>query len=364
MNHIYVVSEDTVYSFGKSSVISVDVALNTSLCNCLGQQRIRKVEKDPIFYAGIAITNACNLTCKHCSVLTVRESSNATFWEPEQFWALVYELYSQGLTRVSITGGEPFLHPNINSLYDVLGEFGIESKINTNGLVADPEKLSYFIERGLNEIDISLNSIWDDSGAYVIPNNTSSRRLEAIRQLSTRFGDALDICASSVLTNHVTMNLAKFAEELKRLGVRRWRLRELLLTDEDDCVTPGDIWPQPNTLIKSIQQLLDSGISVDTYGYLYNMISHRTRERRCINLEDKYIYISFDGTMYWMHGLGNSELGVWPNTTVAKASQRLTNLKKNAGAYPRRCGQCCARLVCIESPNPYSEIKTLAARMK
>ena len=33
---------------------------------CTGQTRVRVVEGEPIFYAGIAITNLCNLTCKHC----------------------------------------------------------------------------------------------------------------------------------------------------------------------------------------------------------------------------------------------------------------------------------------------------------
>ena len=111
MEHVYVADEDRLYSFASSSVVILDEPRpRPQRALRVGDTRVRVVKGEPIFYAGIAITNVCNLTCKHCPVSVTTTGALRQEWDTERFDHVITDLVSRGLTRVSITGGEPFLH--------------------------------------------------------------------------------------------------------------------------------------------------------------------------------------------------------------------------------------------------------------
>lgn len=79
---------------------------------------------------GFAVTEHCNLRCPHCirdDVTTVRSLDLAVF---ESVLAQALELF--GPVRVSLTGGEPLLHPEFDRLVRILAARGVAWRFVSN----------------------------------------------------------------------------------------------------------------------------------------------------------------------------------------------------------------------------------------
>lgn len=75
----------------------------------------------------------CNLNCSYCDT----EWANLETAEYEEMNAekLKDWVISTGIKNVTVTGGEPLLQRNINNLFKILSENGIEVEVETNGSV-------------------------------------------------------------------------------------------------------------------------------------------------------------------------------------------------------------------------------------
>jgi MoaA/NifB/PqqE/SkfB family radical SAM enzyme len=82
---------------------------------------------------GFAITQHCNLRCPHCirdDVTTVR-SLSATF--VDRVVGEAVELWGEGRVRVSLTGGEPLVHPDFGAIVGALGRREVPWTMVSNG---------------------------------------------------------------------------------------------------------------------------------------------------------------------------------------------------------------------------------------
>jgi MoaA/NifB/PqqE/SkfB family radical SAM enzyme len=270
-----------------------------------------------------------------------------TEWSIDAFTRLIDDLAEQGLSRVSITGGEPFAHPNLLDLFAVLSRHGIESKINTNGLLADPTLVAKLIDHGLVEIDVSINDPDDDSSSYKRPANYASDRIAAVGRLAERLGDRLAVNASSVLTRHMLTRLEATEEELAGLGVARWRLREMMPSAGRSLTE--SVMATPNEAAAALKAFASRSRRLLVYGYLIDGIRGIHAGRRCRNLERNYIYISYDGQCWWMAGLTGAPLGNATADGVPTIARRLRNYRTTMEP-PVRCATCPARMLCVDSP--------------
>lgn len=346
MEHVYVKNEKRLYSFAPSSVISMDNLQPIPIEYKSDEMRVRVVEK-PIFYAGIAITNLCNLTCKHCPVSTTNHSDCRNEWDIDSFETLISGLESKGLTRVSITGGEPFLHSDIIGIFKILHKHGIESKINSNGILAKPEIVSELADLGLVEIDVSINDPVDDSESYESFNNYAQDRINAIANLTTSVGGKLTVTASSVLTKRLLGKLSETSDKLYSAGAKRWRLREML--PNLDHMPPKELIPTLDEINLELKKYIDLSKPLITYGYLIDALLGAQVCRRCKNLEKYYIYVSYDGQCWWMAGLAGAPLGNIKDIGASVISNNLELYTKYVD-IPERCITCPARFVCAISP--------------
>ena len=76
----------------------------------------------------------CNLRCSYCDSLYAcnYKDEDVTEMTPEEIFNKVYK---KGNTRITLTGGEPLIHEDVNSLIDILTRNGFEVNIETNGSV-------------------------------------------------------------------------------------------------------------------------------------------------------------------------------------------------------------------------------------
>ena len=86
----------------------------------------------PLFVSWI-ITDKCNLNCACCD----RNRGVTGHTKEEIIDRVVHEARASSIWRISLTGGEPLLHPGIDDIFRRLKEAGTSVSINTNALLAE-----------------------------------------------------------------------------------------------------------------------------------------------------------------------------------------------------------------------------------
>lgn len=113
-----------------------------------------------IDYVRISVTDRCDLRCVYCmseDMQFVPRSQLLTLEEVEQIATAFVEL---GVSRIRITGGEPLVRKNVQSLFQYLGQLdGLDDlTLTSNGtqLVKYAESLK---QAGVTRINISLDTL-------------------------------------------------------------------------------------------------------------------------------------------------------------------------------------------------------------
>ena len=134
------------------SALSGDSALEPSLIDNHGR---------PINYLRLAITDRCNLRCRYCmpeeGVTAVKHEETLSYEELERLVRLFQKL---GITKVRITGGEPFARRGCFEFFKRLKcGLGIEQLYVTTNGVATHHYLDGLKEIGISGINLSLDTL-------------------------------------------------------------------------------------------------------------------------------------------------------------------------------------------------------------
>ena len=103
------------------------------------------------------VSENCFFKCKMCSFWKNKEPDEKIDLDTSE--KIFNELkYIKGPdTRVSITGGEPLLIPNICDFIKLSHKHGFETNLNTNAWLINKNNITKIIDSGLTDITISLD---------------------------------------------------------------------------------------------------------------------------------------------------------------------------------------------------------------
>jgi len=90
----------------------------------------------PLSSIYLYITGSCNLNCRHCWIDPVFEKDDIAreqFLQWSEIQRIAEEAMDLGLQRIKITGGEPFLHPQICEILYGLKKLDLSISMETNG---------------------------------------------------------------------------------------------------------------------------------------------------------------------------------------------------------------------------------------
>lgn len=93
----------------------------------------------------IEITNKCNLRCPYC--FNDSKASNKDKMSIYLFQKLVNECLIMGINKITISGGEPLLHPNFFQFVDILNNNKIEFQLITNGTCFTREHIAFLKDK-------------------------------------------------------------------------------------------------------------------------------------------------------------------------------------------------------------------------
>lgn len=124
------------------------------------------------------LTNRCNLRCPHCYMEsgTVQKDELST----EEIKTLCANFHKYGGTDISLTGGEPTVHPDFCQIVKFVSDLGIRTSIFSNGCFWDEEKVKFISKQNIDGIQISLDGYDEASNAVVRGNGAFGKALNSI----------------------------------------------------------------------------------------------------------------------------------------------------------------------------------------
>ena len=126
----------------------------------------------------MVITRRCNLSCGYCSEYD-KTSSPISFEILEQ---RLRKIKSLGTFGISLTGGEPTLHPDLTRLIRKCRKLGfLRTGMISNGLLLRPNLIQELNEAGLQEMQISIDGVHANETTEKVLDNLK-KRLESLRE--------------------------------------------------------------------------------------------------------------------------------------------------------------------------------------
>jgi AdoMet-dependent heme synthase len=113
------------------------------------------------YLVAVNLTKRCNLNCAHCYMdAQQRMSVTEGEMEDEEVFALFREIGGRAPgTIIVLTGGEPLLHPGLDSFVKAGAEAGLRMVLGTNGVLLTEKRAEALKLAGLEGAGISLDSI-------------------------------------------------------------------------------------------------------------------------------------------------------------------------------------------------------------
>lgn len=158
--------------------------------NSIEQNICNKADLKKIPIAGnIELLPLCNMDCKMCFAKMTRKQMEAhSPMHDYKEWLKIAEQSSKaGTLFMLLTGGEPFLYPNLKELYFGLKKLGFIIAINTNGTLITDEIADWLAEDPPRRLNITLYGASNDTYSKLCGNPKGfDQVIRAIEKLKKR----------------------------------------------------------------------------------------------------------------------------------------------------------------------------------
>lgn len=172
--------------------------------------------KRNIDYLRVSLTNRCNLRCQYCMPKEgIKEAENIL--STQDLIHLVKLICTTGIRKIRLTGGEPLLYSNIESLVKEFKQIPSVKKIamTTNGIFLQ-EKAPLLAKHGLKAINLSLDCIDAELFKQITRGGDINRVFQGIK---TALNHGIEIKLNSVIMKGINeqeiIPLIEFARAYK-----------------------------------------------------------------------------------------------------------------------------------------------------
>ena len=155
-------------------------------CNDLSAE-----EKAMVPFLSFPIIKECNFSCLYCGRDGEATGSSVDCISVEKLQQFIAIARNQSIQKFRITGGEPFLHPDISRILELFNSTGCYTLINTNGsLITDYTDVINSLDPSTMKFAISLDSL-DESRFNRIArpryiSGTFSKVMSAVEYLASK----------------------------------------------------------------------------------------------------------------------------------------------------------------------------------
>jgi MoaA/NifB/PqqE/SkfB family radical SAM enzyme len=225
----------------------------------------------------VEVTTACNLRCKHCFNFNEEiKTKNLDFKSFEKF----YNRISHKTDGIVLTGGEPFLHPEINSFFSLLHTEQIV--VTTNATVFSAEYYASILRNYPNVfMQISFDGLTREVFESVRGRNTYDHVRNVVDYLSANgLADRIGLSVSILACN--IQEVVGIVDYAKEKGLHSVHFPTLII--EGRCADDMTILPEvdqlnriEDELIKLIVESEDINISVNTLNRIAGWVKSKNQ---------------------------------------------------------------------------------------
>jgi radical SAM protein with 4Fe4S-binding SPASM domain len=192
------------------------------------------------------LTLACDMRCQHCGSFAGRARAD----ELTQTEALVVvdQLAQMGCERLTLSGGEPTLHPGWDLIGRELAKRGVRVNIITNGWSWTADHTQRAIDAGLENVAFSIDGFEADHDRVRAKQGSFRRSVAGLDHCVARGLPASVVTHINQLNKH---SLPEFHRMLHERGVSSWQLQignpAGVMGNHQDLVLPAEdlLWIVP-----------------------------------------------------------------------------------------------------------------------
>ncbi len=226
----------------------------------------------------------CNLSCAYCNEFD--HSSQPV--SQETMFRRIDQLAALGTTVITISGGEPLLHPGLDEIIRRIRRQGMIAGLITNGYLLTVDRIQRLNRAGLEHLQISIDN--------VVPDDVSKKSLKVLdRKLQLLAGHA----DFHVNINSVVGGGIRNPQDALVIGRRAV---ELGFTSTVGIIHNGEGQLQPLSQVEreiyAQMKQLEKGSYARVNRFQDNIANGRTNNWRC-RAGGRYLYICEDGLVHY-----------------------------------------------------------------
>lgn len=135
-----------------------------------------------IDYLRLSVTDRCNFFCIYCRIRNLH-CEETDLLSKQEIFRIISAFEKLGIQKLRITGGEPFLRPDVFEIIEFADRVGIKNiNITTNGWL-DEDTIQKIIKSPLKSVNISLDTLNREKYITVTGNDGLNKVLMAIDAL-------------------------------------------------------------------------------------------------------------------------------------------------------------------------------------
>src|SRR5712692_762612 len=240
----------------------------------------------------------CNLACTYCNEFDDHSDPVPT----EEMLRRIDRLASFGTSLITISGGEPLLHPDLDAIIARIRHHGILAGLITNGYLLVRERIEQLNRAGLDHLQISIDNVQ--------PDDVSKKSLKVLDQKLQLLAEHAEF--------HVNINsvLGSGVRDPQDARAVARRARELGFTSTVGIIHDGS--GQLRSLGEAELAVFDEIMAMSKRSYSrfnhfqYNLSRGKPNDWRC-RAGARYLYVCEEGLVHYC-----SQQRGWPGIPLEK----------------------------------------------
>ncbi len=236
--------------------------------------------------AHIIPTRRCNLSCAYCN-----EYNDYSPPVPVAAMLRRIDLLARlGTTIITISGGEPLLHPQLDQIVGRIRRHGIMATVITNGYLLSPDRIRALNRAGLDYLQISVDNL--------MPDDVSKKSLKVLDQKLQWLA-----CHAEFAVTVNSVLGAGMRQPEDALAVTR-RARQFGFTSTVGVIHDhsGQLKPLSDDQRRVYEEILALGKSVFSFAHYDrfqdNIVRGLPNDWQC-HAGGRYLYVCEDGLVHW-----------------------------------------------------------------